>query len=549
MSQQGAPSTVPTPFLVLTSLACGSLIMVIEVLGSRVIGPFFGVSLFIWTSIITVAMIALAAGYAAGGIISDKYESPAMLYKLIMAAGVLTLLVPALKAPIIKICIPLGLRSGAFISSFLLFAPALFLLGMVSPYIIRLATKEMRSVGKSVGMFYAISTIGSVAGTAVTGFFLVAYLGVNNIFLLVGGLLIALSCAYFMFYTKKYLVAAALILPVLVSFPTEDITRTLDNGTAVHLVHTKDSSYANLKIVDYTYGDKHTREMLLDGQPQSGMDMKTGLSTFDYTYLLQLLPYGINPHGKNALVVGLGGGSIPRWYEKKGIKTDIVEIDKDVLDLAEKYFNFAVSGDRYIEDARQFFLTKEKKYDYIVMDAFGGESTPSHLLSLEACQLMKSRMTNEAVLSLNIISSLTKDNFVSASIIKTLKQVFNNVDINPLYDPAKQLTGNIVIIAYDGPAKVADRNLLATNPVHWLARESVFRFFAQYRKLPEDAEGIILTDNYNPLDCYDANIKLEIRKSIINATHWDILLALTTERVKFSSPFSLLLKDGANAAG
>ena len=535
MSEQGAPTSVPTPFLILTSLACGSLIMVIEVLGSRVIGPFFGVSLFIWTSIISVAMIALAAGYAIGGIVSDKYASPAMLYKLIMAAGISTLLIPVLKAPIIKICIPLGLRSGAFCSSFLLFAPPLLLLGMVSPYIIRLATKEMRSVGKSVGMFYALSTVGSVAGTAVTGFFLVAYFGVSNIFLLVGGLLIALSCSYFIFYGKKYLVAAALFLPALASFPAEDISRTLDNGTTVQLIHSKDSSYANLKIVDYTYGEKHIREMLLDGLTQSTMDMKTGLSAAPYTYLLELLPYGINPHGKNALVVGLGGGMVPRWYEKKGIKTDIVEIDKDVLLLAEKYFDFKVSGEKYVEDARQFFLREEKKYDYIVMDAFGGETTPSHLLSLEACQLVRSRMTPDAVLSLNVVSSLSKDGFVSASIVKTLKQVFANVDINPLFDPREQRIGNIIITAYDGPARTVDRNLLATTPVHWLAKKTVERFFAQNFQLPDSTGGIVLTDNYNPLDCYDTDIKLEFRRIIIESTHWDILLARETGRAKTSA--------------
>lgn len=533
MSQQNGQTSVPTPYLVFTSLVCGSLIMVIEVLGSRVIGPFFGVSLFIWTSIIAVAMIALAAGYAIGGIISDKYSSPSMLYKLIMAAGISTLLIPVLKSPIIKISIPLGLRSGAFISSFLLFAPALFLLGMVSPYIIRLATKEMRSVGKSVGMFYALSTVGSVFGTAVTGFFLVAYLGVNNIFLLVGGLLIALACAYFIFFRKKYLMAVALILPVIISFPMEDITRTLANGTVVHLVHSKDSSYANLKIVDYTYGDKHIREMLLDGQTQSTMDMKSDLSTAHYTYLLELIPYGINPHGKNALVVGLGGGLVPRWYEKMGIKTDIVEIDKDVLHLAEKYFNFAVTGEKFIEDARQFFLREEKKYDYIVMDAFGGETTPSHLLSLEACQLMKSRMTSSAVLSLNVVSSFTNDSFVAASIVKTLKQVFANVEVNPLYDPQEQVIGNIIITAYDGPAKVVSRNSLATTPIHWLAKETVYRFFAQHINFSADA-GIILTDNYNPIDCYDVNTKLEFRKIIIQATHWDILLAAKVPRLRNS---------------
>ena len=82
--------------------------MVIEVMGSRVVGPFFGVSLFVWTSLIAVTLVALALGYGFGGYLADRYSSPKYLYIIIMIAGVLTLLVPVLQAPVLKMCVPLG---------------------------------------------------------------------------------------------------------------------------------------------------------------------------------------------------------------------------------------------------------------------------------------------------------------------------------------------------------------------------------------------------------------------------------------------------------
>jgi MFS family permease len=164
-------------YLLATSAVTGALVMVVEVLGSRVIGPSFGVSLFVWTALITVTLLALALGYAAGGHLADRYPSPAVLYGLIIGAGVLVALVPWLKVPVLKLALPLGLRGGALVGSFLLFGPALFLLGCVSPYVVRIAASEWGRLGRTVGVFYAVSTAGSFVGTVSTGFFVVAYFG------------------------------------------------------------------------------------------------------------------------------------------------------------------------------------------------------------------------------------------------------------------------------------------------------------------------------------------------------------------------------------
>ena len=287
-----APSRAFLFYLLATALICGGLIMVIEVLGSRVIGPFFGVSLFIWTSLIAVTLISLALGYGLGGIMADKRGTTEVLFAIIIVAGILVLLIPIAKAPILKLCVPLGLRLGSFISTTLLFGPSLFLLGCVSPYLIKIATAELKNLGKTVGGFYALSTLGSVIGTAVTGFFLIAWLGVDSIFRIVGIMLIILGAGYFLAFRRLWLVAPVLLVPLL--FPAQNseanISRTAKNGTKIDLVASHDSYYGSINVVDYSFGQKRLRELIIDGLIQGGVDGSTYLSAYEYSYFLQFLP-------------------------------------------------------------------------------------------------------------------------------------------------------------------------------------------------------------------------------------------------------------------
>ena len=74
-------------------------------------------------------------------------------------------------------------------------------------------------------------------------------------------------------------------------------------------------------------GANHAREMTIDGLVQGGIDVKNGLSTYGYTYMLGILPRLRNPRGTSCLVLGLGGGTIPVWYEREGVRADVVDID------------------------------------------------------------------------------------------------------------------------------------------------------------------------------------------------------------------------------
>ena len=501
--------------------------MVIEVLGSRVIGPFFGVSLFIWTSLIAVTLISLALGYGLGGIMADKRGTPEVLFAIIIVAGILVLLIPVAKAPILKLCVPLGLRLGSFISTTLLFGPSLFLLGCVSPYLIKIATAELKNLGKTVGGFYALSTLGSVIGTAVTGFFLIAWLGVDSIFRIVGIMLIILGAGYFLAFRRLWLVAPVLLVPLL--FPAQNseanISRTAKNGTKIDLVASHDSYYGSIKVVDYSFGQKRLRELIIDGLIQGGVDGSTYLSAYEYSYFLQFLPYAINPDGKRCLMIGLGAGIIPRWYEQKGIITDVVDIDPAIFDVAEEYFNLSLKGTKYVQDARFFLRTSEEKYDYIVLDVFNGDTTPGHLLSLEALQLVRERLNEGGILGINLVGSLDKETYMTASVVKTLEVIFDQVEIYPTFDMQRSdLNGNLAILAYSGDARVPDLSQITGDPIHSMAKNLVNKNLTRRFEFPESQEAIVLTDDYNPIDFFDSSLKESVRRNILETTNWDILL-------------------------
>jgi spermidine synthase len=512
-------------YLVATAVLCGALVMVIEIIGSRVIGPFFGVSLFVWTSLITVTLVALAAGYAAGGVLADRRGSPSYLYGIILLAGMLALLVPLLKGAVLKAALPLGLRAGAFAIALALFGPTLFLLGCVSPYIVKIAAREMRNIGRTVGMFYAVSTIGSFAGTVLTGFLLIAYFGVSMIFTVVGGLLILLGAGYFVFFRRRGLAASALVLPFLLFPQPGPASKTAADGTQITRVFAADTFYGNVKVIDYAYGDLHHRELMIDGLVQSGMDIKTGLSIYAYSYALSFLPYGINPDGRTCLVIGLGAGLVPRWYEQQGIRTDVVDIDPQVVAVAREYFGFSVSGDVVVEDARFFLSRTAKRYDYIILDVFNGDTTPGHLLSVEALGLVRERLTDRGILAINLIASLRETPRMTASIIRTLQQVFPSVLLQPNYDVEQEEGGgNITVLAARGPLPPFDAARTARFPVHSFARNDVQRFGGQAAPLPPSDGAIILTDDHNPIDFYDIGLKEWLRRSILANTDFDMLI-------------------------
>jgi hypothetical protein len=160
-------------------------------------------------------------------------------------------------------------------------------------------------------------------------------------------LLIVLAVFYAVLFRRRWVVVTALVIPLVGMTDNDVVKRTMPSGTHVAVMDVIESYYGNLKVVDYSYGDKHTRELIIDGLLQGGIDVATGQSVSGYTYLLELLPSALRPGGHDCLVLGLGPGVIPMRYEASGVRTDVVEIDPKVLELARRHFHFRLKGDVY----------------------------------------------------------------------------------------------------------------------------------------------------------------------------------------------------------
>ncbi|MCK5640087.1 MAG: fused MFS/spermidine synthase, partial [Gammaproteobacteria bacterium] len=340
-----------------------------------------------------------------------------------------------------------------------------------------------------------------------------------------GGLLILVALGYFVGFKRKWVFLSFLLLPMFALQTHTPVNKVMDNGTRVSEILSTESFYGSIKVVDYTYGKQHIRDLMIDGMRQGGVDMQTGLPIYDYAYLMEFLPYAMNSTGKDALVVGLGAGMIPLWYERQGIKTDVVEIDPVIAEVTKNYFDFSISGKVNISDARYYFLSTEKKYDYIVLDVFNGDLTPGHLISLEAFELAKRVMNEGGVFSLNLIANIGNEAYMTASVVKTLEQVFDNVDLYgtaSLREGSNSNAGNLILLAYDGEQRNADISTLSHLDIYPGVRSDVESSLTHQVELPRQ-RAIVLTDDYNPMDFFDSGAREEVRLSILRNSEPDLL--------------------------
>ena len=162
---------------------CGAVVMIFEIVGSRILGPYIGTSIFVWTSLIGIILASLSLGYWFGGKMADKNPSYKQLAWIIIIAAFFIGLTITGKDSLLNLLSRqfTGIRIQAVVSTIFLFAPASVFLGMVTPYAVRLKIKDVQSSGRTVGNLYAISTIGSIIGTFLAGFVLIPFLGTNNI--------------------------------------------------------------------------------------------------------------------------------------------------------------------------------------------------------------------------------------------------------------------------------------------------------------------------------------------------------------------------------
>jgi spermidine synthase len=394
--------------------------MTIEVAGARAIMPYFGVGLFVWSALISVTLLSLAAGYWMGGAVADRSPGLPGVALVVFSAGLWLLLIPLIRVPVLEGMARLGPRWGALVSGVLLFAVPLILLGMVTPLTLRLYTRSLAKVGRSGGLLFALSTLGSALGTLGTGFLLIPNVEIPTIFVLASSSLVLLATITFVKTGKGRMAFLLLPYSVLALAPSLPLTRSRDARILYH----SQGYYGEVRIVDL----EDRRYLLVDGTIQSGIEKVGRRSVFRVHRAMAELLAGAFPPGREGrgLVIGLAGGVLPGMLSRAGLRLDVVEIDPRMLALAIRYFDYRPgSGRIVVADGRVFLRGTQEKYDAIVLDAFLADTVPFHLLTRESFVLVARRLRQEGVFLLNITGFKEgKGARVSRSIYRTLQSVF-----------------------------------------------------------------------------------------------------------------------------
>lgn len=489
-------------YVYLAVIVCGASVLAIELLGTRVIAPFYGASLYLWSALISVTLAALSLGYAIGGQWADRDAKLNRFCTIIGIAGLWVMAIPWLRVPVLATTEGLGLRTAVFITAVVLFFPPLTLLGMVSPYAIRLKARNLNVVGRTAGNLYAVSTLASVVAAVATGFFLIPNIGVSRLLFLIGIALVGTAVIGFAGRNKSSVSLLALLVIVAGTF-LYLVVPTLVANPQIGLIAAEESAYAEIRVVDLD----DTRYMIIDGGMHTGVDPLTWQSQFPYVHVLDIAK-GLFREAGEMLLVGLGGGSVVKNFARDGWRVDAVEIDPVVTRLARDYFGLTESEAQvYSMDGRQYLIGHDKIYDFIVMDAFGSSSIPFHLVTEEAFGLIRSRLAADGILAMNFEAVGWHDVIVK-SLAATASRQFEHVIVLPIAEPPDQF-GNLVLLA-------SNRTLtLETELPVPLDRFSpeYDRAHAWDNRFQVDVKGVpVLTDDLNPIDVWSERVNLASRK-------------------------------------
>ncbi len=291
----------------LNVFVAGAIVMALEITGSRILAPYFGNSLSVWGSLIGVVLTGLSLGYYLGGRLADRNPNFRTFSLIIFYAGISILFIPFVSSQLLNLIanLDLGERFSSLLATTLMLAFPTVMLGMVSPYAIKLSTKNLNKLGNVAGNLYALSTLGSIFGTFFSVFYLVPEFGVKTILLSFGIILMVVSIMGLALRFKFFLVSA-LILSFL---PLNMFVPNLFSHTG-NVIYEKETPYSHLDVVD----SKGTRTLYLDGSPHSAMYLNNSNDlVFLYTEMFNLA-FAFNSNIQNVLFIGGGGFSTPKYF-------------------------------------------------------------------------------------------------------------------------------------------------------------------------------------------------------------------------------------------
>ena len=423
----------------------GGVVLSLELITSRILTPFFGVSLYIWTAILSTTLTFLAFGYQFGGWLTkrldEKYHESLLLFFPVLSAlfiGLSCLLYPLVLPKLSGV----GLITGSFLGSAILLAFPLILLSSINPILIALFRQSSNSKDAGAGFILFTSTFGSVFGVLVTTLFIVpnltnysamlvngSFLGffiivvhirtkqnrtdVINKKLLISSVLVTSFCLLLLFFKNSYL---------------ENVTSNIDKlGNRLKILSEYSSHSGNLKVVGIIpKGKKEVShyELLENGLTQNVIS-KEGKPLSAYAYnLVNFAKFSTNP--KSALILGLGGGEVPRMLNSKGMEVTVVDINPNNLRAAKEFFHYKPNNTKIIfEDARIFVKNCFNEHDIVILDLFQADGMPEHVMTKEFFEDVKTCLNSNGILISNIFIE-TNNDATKMPLLATIYKVFGN---------------------------------------------------------------------------------------------------------------------------
>ena len=502
-NKSGAAEKKPLPkilknkwYLYLTEFFAGMSVMAVELGASRLLAPYFSSSQIVWTIIIGTIMIAMALGNIYGGRSADKDPDPDRLYGRILRAAVWIAAVPFLGkfiiagiAGLLVITINTNfLIWAAFLTCMVVFVYPLFLLGTVTPSLVKYTVDSLDDSGRTVGTLGAANTIGSIIGTFVPTFISIPAVGTAVTFLIFAGIMLLIGLIYFISSKRgavKSVTAAALFIVCCFASPSLGFAF-WEKG----LTYEGESVYNYLQVSDDDNNTYLSTNVLFGVQ---SVYVKSGeLSGMYYDYAMAAPLMTASPDTADILVLGMGTGTYANYFSN--ITAEGVEIDEKITDLAHRYFELPEDIKVTTYDGRAFLSACDKKYDVIMVDAYQDITIPFQMSSIEFFTLVKEHLNENGVMVVNMNMRSDSSDGINSCLADTISSVFGTVLTADVYGSTNRElfasdNGNTEGLLRENTAKLTNAEL---KDMMETVQDELFPYTAGDRILTDDKAPVEL---------------------------------------------------------
>lgn len=503
-------------YLYLTEFFAGMSVMAVELGASRLLAPYFSSSQIVWTIIIGTIMIAMALGNIYGGRSADKNPNPDKLYTRIIIAAIWIAAIPVVGKYIIIIISGLLIFTvnnnfliiAGFVACFIIFVFPLFLLGTVTPSLVKYTVDSLDDSGKTVGKLNASNTIGSIIGTFVPTFISIPAVGTSVTFLIFAGILLLLAVVYFI--SRKLSLNNMKKVPIAIILFVICCIFGHDNSFAFWQ---NDLTYEGESIYNYLQVYEDDEQVVLSTNVlfgvQSVYEKEKGLTGMYYDYAMAA-PYmaGVNDKKElNVLILGMGTGTYVTQCERYfgNMKLSGVEIDQKITDLAVEYFELPESVEVTTYDGRAYLNAIDDKYDVIMVDAYQDITIPFQMSSVEFFALVKEHLTEDGVMVVNMNIRGSEKGNINQYLADTISNIFSEV-----YTVDVIGSTNRELFASNNPdmLKVFNENVVIEDDEELISMMNI----VTNNLTVYEAEGYLMTDDKAPVELLGMQVIDELIK-------------------------------------